>query len=145
MTSGTITHTWEFKEASFIQDILAIDETHLLLAHSKGLLKANREKIVAHYYQKKFVTALCHISGSIYLVGFDGNGLVVWNEQTDQELFRVYERNVNSIKRVISTKSFIIHTAYEGVKLLTIKDLATNQFSLHHLFEALDYRNSLRI
>ena len=52
MTSANITHTRQIKEAAAIQDILAIDETHLLLAHSSGLLKANQEKIVAHYYQK---------------------------------------------------------------------------------------------
>jgi hypothetical protein len=136
MTSSTITYTWEIKEAVHFLDILAIDETHLFIAHSRGLLKAYQGKIVAQYYQNEYVELLCHISDSIYFVGLYGNGLVVWNEQTDQELFRVYERSVDSIKRVVSTNSYIILTKFEGVKLLTIEELATNRFSLHHLFEA---------
>jgi hypothetical protein len=81
MTSGTITHTWQMQinKNVLIQDILAIDESHHLIGLSEGLLKANQDKIVAHYYPKKNVMTLCHITGSIYLVGFYRNGLVVWN------------------------------------------------------------------
>jgi hypothetical protein len=83
MTSVAITHTRKIEEAYNIQNILVIDETHLLLAQTRGLLKANQEKIVAHYYQEKCVTTLCLIYDSIYLVGFYRIGLVVWNEQTN--------------------------------------------------------------
>ena len=85
INTGTITQTRKIKETDLIQNILVIDKTHLLIAHSKGLLKANQEKIVAKYYQNNDVRTLCHISGSVYLVdifGF-GKGLEVWNEQTD--------------------------------------------------------------
>jgi hypothetical protein len=43
ITSATITHTWNIKEANLIYDILAIDETHILIAVSSGLLKANNQ------------------------------------------------------------------------------------------------------
>jgi MoaA/NifB/PqqE/SkfB family radical SAM enzyme len=62
-------------------------------------------------------------------------GLVFWNEQTDTELFSVFWDWVRSIKRVLTTNRFIITTQEKGVKLLSIKDVATNQFSLDILFE----------
>jgi hypothetical protein len=43
ITSATITLTWNIKEANFIHDILAIDETHFLIADDSGLLKANNQ------------------------------------------------------------------------------------------------------
>ena len=95
--------------------------------------------MVNHYYKGTSVTTLCHIADSIYLVGSYGlESMAVWNEQTDQELFTVYNNRVVSIKRVLSTSSFIIRTSKEGVKLLSIKDIATKQFSLHNLLEAND-------
>ena len=59
----------------------------------------------------------------------------MWNEQTASELFRVFNGNVILTKRVLSNNSFIFSTQDDGVKLLTIKDLATKQFSVHQLFE----------
>jgi hypothetical protein len=95
--------------------------------------------MVAHYYQGERVEILSHIADSIYLVGLiqEREGLVVvWNEQTNQKLFTVYDKRSNSIKRVLSSFNYIFNTDFEGVHLLTIKDLASNRFSLHHLFEA---------
>jgi hypothetical protein len=60
----------------------------------------------------------------------------VWNEKSNQELFTVFEKPVDSIKRVFSTFNYIFNTEKEGVCLLTIKDLASNRFSIHHLFKA---------
>ena len=42
--------------------------------------------------------------------------------------------------RVIPNKtSFIINTSEEGVMLLTIKDLKSNQWSLHTFFKAINF------
>ena len=93
--------------------------------------------MVAHYYQRDTVKTLCHISDSIYLVVVGSEEwLFAWNEQTNTELFSVHYYSVTNIKRILSTNSFIIKTHNEeGVYLLTIKDLATEKFSLHCLFD----------
>ena len=43
ISSATITHSLKIREiSSRILDILAIDETHLLVAYSEGILKINK-------------------------------------------------------------------------------------------------------
>ena len=41
ISSATITHAWKIKEATYIYDIVMIDESHLLLATNEDLLKIN--------------------------------------------------------------------------------------------------------
>ena len=48
---------------------------------------------------------------------------------------------VFSIKRVMNADSYIIKTKREGVMVLTIDDLKSQQFSLELLLEARDYGN----
>ena len=45
-----ITSTHFFKEAYCIDDIIAIDETHYLLAGRNGLLKTTKDQIIKHNY-----------------------------------------------------------------------------------------------
>lgn len=48
-----ITSTHKFKEVLFINDIIAIDETHFLLAveaADNGLLKTTKNKLIKHYH-----------------------------------------------------------------------------------------------
>ena len=64
-----------------------------------------------------------YIAESLYLVGFFYGELIVWNEQTDQQLFQICEDYVRSIKRILTTNSYIIKNCYNGLELLTIKNM----------------------
>ena len=114
------------------------DSEQLLLAGDEGLLKATRDQEIKHYFQGKFILSICHIAESLYLVGFiRGSGLIVWNEHIDQQLFQIYQDRVDSIKRSLTTNTYIIKTE-NGLQLLTIKNLKNSFFSLKHLLEADD-------
>ena len=79
------THTHDFKGAGGINDILEIGDNenrHFLLAANLGLLKSTRDQLVSHALKSMKVTALCHMSDSLYLVGLNSK-LIVWNEQSD--------------------------------------------------------------
>ena len=147
-----ITHTQQFEEEiGRIYDIIAIENSqHLLLAGYRGLLKATQDQVIKHYFQGQQVISICHAGDSIYLVGFYNDGLIVWNEQTNQQLFQICQDIVCSIKRVGNTNTYIIKTKKNGLKLLTIKNLKTAQFSLQHLLEAKEevywtYTDSLQV
>jgi hypothetical protein len=140
MKTSKITHTHKFTEAGYdIYDIIAIDDSHYLLAAIEGLLKTTKDQLINHYHKGKWVTSLCHVTHSLYLVGFYGNGLILWNEQTDQLLSQICGGTVCSIKRVITTNNYLIKTYKEGVKVFTINDLKSKQFSLKHLLDAKEY------
>jgi hypothetical protein len=132
MKTSTITHTHQFTEAGFftgIYDIIAIDDTHYLLAasylvvDSYGLLKTNKDQLINHYYKGKSINSLCQVTNSLYLVGFGyrGDGLILWNEQTDQLLSKICDGVVYSIKRVMTTNNYLIKT-WNRVKVVTIND-----------------------
>jgi hypothetical protein len=87
MKTSTITHTHKFTEGYNILDIIAIDETHYLLAAYKGLLKTTKDQLMKHYYKGACVLSLCHITDSIYLLGFAYDGLIVWDQEKDLQLF----------------------------------------------------------
>jgi hypothetical protein len=57
-------------------------------------------------------------------------------------LFKISKDEALSIKRVLTTNSFIVKTGEGGVKILTIEDLETKKFSLKLLLEAKDPWNS---
>ena len=137
MKTSTITHTHKFTEGDDIRDIIAIDETHYLLAAYKGLLKTTKDQLINHYHKGKSVRSLCHVTHSLYLVGFGGgDGLILWNEQTDQLLSEICGGTVFSIKRVITTNNYLIKTYSEGVKVVIINDLMPLKFSVQHLLDA---------
>jgi hypothetical protein len=139
MKTSTVTHTHKFTEGDDIRDIIAIDETHYLLAAYKGLLKTTKDQLINHYHKGKEVKSLCHVTHSLYLVGFfyGEDGLILWNEQTDQLLSEICGGGVFSIKRVITTNNYLIKT-YEGVKVVTINDLMPLKFSVQHLLDSKD-------
>jgi hypothetical protein len=83
MKNSNITSTHEFEEAGNIFDIVAIDDAHYLLAAWGGLLKTTKDYLLKHYFKKKRVDSLCHVTDSLYLVGFYPGKLEVWNEQTE--------------------------------------------------------------
>jgi hypothetical protein len=132
MSDLSITHTQRFEEVGAIYDLLAIDATHLLLAGVLGLLKTTKKKLLRHYYPGWWVSSLCHIRHSLYLVGIS-NRLIVWDLHKDQELCQLTEAWAFSIRRVMS--SYIIKTKKEGVKILTFKDMQAERYSLQSLFE----------
>jgi len=139
MKTSTVTETHKFTEGDRITDIIAIDETHYLLAANKGLLKTIKDQLINHYHKGKSVRSLCHVTHSLYLVGFGwGDGLILWNEQTDQLLSQICGGSVFSIKRVITTNNYLIKT-YEGVKVVTINYLMPLKFSVQHLIDAKEY------
>ena len=51
MKTSTITHTHKFTEGSNIYDIIAIDDTHYLLAAENGLLKTTKDQLINHYFK----------------------------------------------------------------------------------------------
>lgn len=117
--------------------MIAIEDSHqFLLAGYKGLLKATRDQAIKQYFEGKTALSICHIAESLYLVGFFDDGLIVWNEQTEQQIIKICQDRVSSIKRMLNTNSYIIKTKENGVQKLTIKNLKNSDFSLQHLFEA---------
>jgi hypothetical protein len=84
------------------------------------------------------VISLCHVTDSLYLVGFYSGGLILWNEQTDQLLSKICNGGVYSIKRVLTTNNCIIKT-YSEVKVVTINDFESLKFSVRHLLDAKEY------
>jgi hypothetical protein len=99
---------------------------YLLLAGERGILKATKKgQAIKNYFQDQ-VNTICHIEGSLYLVGLYCDGLKVWDEQTDQEMFDICKDTVFSIKRILNSNSYVIKTYKNGIKLLTIKNLKTS-------------------
>ena len=43
MSSATITNTRKIRDGATIRDIVVVDETHLLLASSDGILKSTKD------------------------------------------------------------------------------------------------------
>jgi hypothetical protein len=83
INNSNITSSHKFKEGGmYICDILAIDDTHYLLAAQRGLLKTSKDQLIKHYFNGECVLSLCHITEAIYLLGFDDK-LIVWDEKTD--------------------------------------------------------------
>ena len=123
MNTSTIFHTHKFTVGDNIYDIIAIDDTHYLVAAFSGLLKTTKDQLINHYHKGKSVMSLCHVTHSLYLVGFCKDGLILWNEQTDHQLSEIYGGTLWSIKRVITTNNYVIKTENEGVKVVTINDL----------------------
>ena len=70
--TSSITSTHEFEEAEYrgILDIIAIDDTHYLLAAWESFLKTTKDQLIKRYDQGKWVRSLCHVTDSIYLLGF---------------------------------------------------------------------------
>jgi hypothetical protein len=82
LTDLNITQTQRFEEVGAIYDMLAIDATHFLLAGVLGLLKTTKKKLLRHYYPGWWVSSLCPIKHSLYLVGIS-NRLIVWDLHKD--------------------------------------------------------------
>ena len=57
-------------------------------------------------------------------------------------LFKISKDEAFSIKRALTTNSFIFKTGEEGVKVLIIDDLENKRFSIKPLLEATDPWNS---
>jgi hypothetical protein len=102
------------------------DSEELLLAGWNGLLKATKDQAVKHYFEEKPAFSISHIAESLYLVWVYEYDLIAWNEQTDQQLFQICQDRLFSIKRILTTNSYIIKTKMNGIKFLTIKDFKTS-------------------
>ena len=48
--NSNISSSHEFEEGDSIYDIIAIDDTHYLLADMRGLLKTTKDQLIKHYY-----------------------------------------------------------------------------------------------
>ena len=124
ITNFKITHTQQFSEISDIYDMIEIEDSEqLLLAGREGVLKATKDRAIKLYFKWKWTLSICHIAESLYLVGFSQNNLIVWNEQSDQQLSQIYIYQASSIKRILTTNSYIIKSWNNGLELLTIKNL----------------------
>jgi hypothetical protein len=60
------------------------DSEYLLLGGWIGVMKATKDQAIKHYFLGNDARSICHIAESLYLVGLLCDGLMVWNEQTDQ-------------------------------------------------------------
>jgi hypothetical protein len=69
------------------------------------------------------------------LVGFRNDLLTVWDEENDSQLLKISDDAVYSIKRVLTSNSYIIKTFKDGVKVLAINDLKGQNYSLKLLLE----------
>lgn len=133
-----IIHTKQFEEIGNIYNIIAIEDSEqLLLVGTKGLMKATKDQAIKHYFQGKRLLSICLISESFYLLGFyKDDGLIVWNEHSDQQLYHICPDRVFSIKRILYTNTYIIKTKENGLKLLYIKNFEKLKYSLQHLLNA---------
>jgi hypothetical protein len=93
---------------------------------------------INHYHKGKDVKCLCHVTHSLYLVGFGIDGLILWNEKIDQVVSKICDGRVISIKRVLTANTFIIKTG-KGLEVVTIKDLDSFKFSVQHLSNAEEF------
>jgi hypothetical protein len=133
INTSNISSTHKFTEGGYsIDDLIAIDDAHYLLAAHKGLLKTTKDQVINHYHKGKYVTCLCHITDSLLLVGYIGdNKLIVWDHQKELEIFKIIDDQlIDSIKRVMKTDYYILKTRCNGLKLLTINDLESNKFTV---------------
>jgi hypothetical protein len=99
-------------------------------------MKTTKDQLINHYHIWDTVTSLCHITDSVYLVGFLNFKLIVWNEKTAYKLFKISNESIFSMRRVMNSSHYIVKTADEGLKLLTINDMESKLFSLQNLLEA---------
>jgi dynactin complex subunit len=67
--------------------------------------------------------------------------LILWNEQTETQLFQISNDTAYSIKRFMSSNKFIVKTHANGVKVLTINELKSNKYSLQTLLDNKDGSN----
>ena len=81
--TSSITHTHQFTEGDHISDILAIDDTHYLLACKKGVLKTTKDQLIKHYFKETWFWSLSNVTDSIYLLGSWKDGLIVWDQKKD--------------------------------------------------------------
>ena len=51
INNSNIISSHEFEEGRSIYDILAIDDTHYLLAADEGLLKTSKDQLIKHYFE----------------------------------------------------------------------------------------------
>jgi hypothetical protein len=98
-------------------------------------MKTIKGDLINHYHKGKDVKSLCHVTDAIYLLGFGIDGLILWNEKTDQQLSKICDGRVISIKRVLTANTFIIKTG-KGLEVVTINDLDSLKFSVLHLLDA---------
>ena len=55
---------------------------------------------------------------------------------------------IDSMKRVMNTDNYILKKRNDGLKLLTINDLKSKQFTVQHLFDVkgdVNYTDSLQV
>ena len=78
-------------------------------------MKTTKDQVIKSSYRGELISSLCQITDQVYLVGLIDDQLEVWNEQTDQKLFKVNIPWVFSIKRVMDTNNFILKTMRDGV------------------------------
>ena len=120
-----------------------------MLAALNGLLKTTKDQLIKHYHKGKWVISLCRVTHSLYLVGFINDGLILWNEQTDQLLSKICDDSVFSIKRFLTANNYAIKTKYNGVMVVTINDLESFKFSVQHLLDTIEwlgnYSDSLQL
>jgi hypothetical protein len=72
-------------------------------------LKTTKDQLINHYYKGKRANSLCHITDSVYLLALS-NQLIIWNEETDQQLFKIRDAYVLSMRRVMTTNHYILRT-----------------------------------
>jgi hypothetical protein len=101
-------------------------------------LKTIKGDLIKHYHKGKDVKCLSHVSDALYLLGFGIDGLILWNEKTDQLLEKICDGRVISIKRVMTANIFIIKTG-KGLEVVTINDLDSLKFSVLHLLDAEEF------
>ena len=68
--TSNITSAHEFTEGLSIYDMIAIDGSRYLLAAYKGIMKTTKDQLIKHYYRGRRIISMCHVTYSIYLLGF---------------------------------------------------------------------------
>ena len=137
--SCIITHSHIFLEFMEISDCIVLDASHFLLAADEGVFKVTKSEVIKQSFKEKVVNCICHVTDSVYLLTLPlKTNLIVWNEDSDQQLLQIdIGVSVYSIRRILSTKNFIID-AYHGIWALTITDLKSKKFSYQMILEDSD-------
>ena len=93
--SCKITISLRLYDAKDINDIIVIDSKHFLVAAQNGVFSTFIYEVIKQSFTGKWVNCICHVTESVYLISlYYGSKLIVWNEQTDEQLFHIKSKSV---------------------------------------------------
>jgi hypothetical protein len=96
---------------ALLYDFIVLDATHFLVVGLNGVIRTTKSVVIKHSLRDQKLSTICLIDDSVYFLNnYFENKLIVWNEQTDEQLFYINTDYIHSIRRVRNTYNFIMKT-----------------------------------